>query len=71
MRYLGHTDNPIKDADNYLHDSDEWLSMRPVCCYCDDFIQESYAYLDNKYNLYCCHCAENMTDELEKVYISD
>ena len=73
MRYSMPTDNPIRDADNYQYDRDFELMKRPSCYYCDEYIQECYAYEDDFGHLYCKHCVENLNHQisLEKVYIED
>ena len=38
------TDDPVRDAERYYEEQDEWLSHRPVCSICGEHIQDDHYY---------------------------
>lgn len=38
------SDDPERDADRYYNEQEKWLLSRPVCCSCEEHIQDDYAY---------------------------
>lgn len=73
--YHGPTDDPIRDAEQWLNDQSEAERRRPVCHECERAIWDEKAY-ENKINgeLYCQRCRDDMDvdpDDVELVYIED
>lgn len=57
--------------DNYdmwcEHEAEQeaWLERRPLCCKCDEHIQQEYAVkIDGKW--YCDECLDDMREEIEE-----
>lgn len=58
-RYLGPTDDPVRDADRYLDDQMERSRSLPICYGCGEHITEEDAYmvLDHLYHTNCWEIA--------------
>lgn len=57
------TDNPVKDAEVWLKEEDEWRESLPKCCNCQNPIDDDYFY-DIEGDFYCFDC-------LKKLYRKD
>lgn len=54
---LHYTNDPIRDAENYQADQEEWLKSRPICDCCGEHIQGEWMYMfDSK--IVCETCME-------------
>lgn len=62
-RYLGPTDDPDRDASNWLDDEMERCKSLPVCYGCGDPITGDYTYLVSDHR-YCEDCWEELVDAL-------
>jgi len=51
---LFYTDNPVADAERYAAEQEAKLDRLPVCCYCDEPIQDDFYYEINGENI--CEC---------------
>lgn len=60
------TDDPVRDADRYFAEQERRLSMRPVCRFCGEHIQDGYAYEIPKVGTVCEQCIYDC-----KFYIND
>ena len=38
------TEDPVRDAERYYEEQDEWLNSRPVCAWCHEPITEEFYY---------------------------
>lgn len=52
------SDDPVRDAERYFDDQDRRLERRPVCCYCEEHIQDEHYYLING-DAYCKGCLDD------------
>lgn len=53
-----YTDNPVRDAERHQADQDRELERLPVCCFCDNPIQNEHFYEINGEAI-CPDCLEN------------
>lgn len=50
------TDDPVKDAEAWLAEQDDYEATLPVCCVCDNPIDDSGWYYDVNGEYYCHDC---------------
>lgn len=58
------TNDPIKDAENYMKMQERLLQKRPVCVLCGEHIQDEDCYYIN-HEYYCNDCIEDCKREVE------
>lgn len=52
-----YTSNPVADAERYEADQEEAIKKYPVCCCCQEHIQDDYCYrIDGEF--YCPSCMD-------------
>lgn len=52
------TDDPLADFDRYDYEQQKEMEQRPVCCLCNDYITDEYAfYIFGEW--YCKGCFED------------
>lgn len=56
------SDNPLDDFDQWDAERESWLARLPVCCRCNNPVQDEKLW-DINGEIYCKECAE---DEFEK-----
>ena len=52
------TDDPVRDAERYIDQQEEWLARRPICSDCGEYIQDDHYYSMNDEPI-CPTCMEN------------
>ena len=53
---MHYTDDPIRDAENYQADQEEWLKSRPICDVCGEPVQEDHYFSDGVIDVCCPNC---------------
>lgn len=61
-----YSDDPVADAERYFAEQDKQLQKRPICCMCDEHIQDETAYYINGEYI-CIGC---LNDNF-KIYVDD
>ena len=59
---LHYTNDPIRDAENYQADQEEWLKSRPICDQCGEHIQEEFMFQYEGEN-YCPDCWDDKVND--------
>lgn len=67
--YHGPTDDPLKDADNYDRDNQEWLDSRPKCWACGEPIQSEVCYEANGHK-YCYECGDEVWNDIRRLFLA-
>ena len=60
---LYYSDDPIRDFNRKDRDDQKKLERRPVCCLCEEHIQDEYAYRDGE-DWYCEDCKDGLAEKL-------
>ena len=66
---MHYTDDPIRDAERTQLDQERWLELRPVCDYCNNYIQDDH-YFEPEVGMIICddclrqYCVDNYKIEI-------
>ena len=59
-----YSDDPVRDYDRYCDEQERWLKKLPVCCECEEHIQqESAVRIDGEW--YCDACLDDMRTSID------
>ncbi len=58
-----YSDDPIRDFEQKDRDNQKKLERKPVCCLCEEHIQDEYAYRDGE-DWYCEECKDGLAEKL-------